>query len=137
MKFYCPCFFLKNFYCCSITVVCLFSPPLPPPQPNLLPSFASTPALGFVHVSFIVVPENPSPHCPLPSPRWLLLDCSQFQCLWLYVVCFFSFVDYIPVKGEVIWYLSLSAWLISLSIMLSSSIHAVTKGRSSFFLSAV
>ena len=45
-----------------------------PPQPNPPPSLAST--LGFVHVSFIVVPENPSPHCPLPDPLWLLLDCS-------------------------------------------------------------
>ena len=33
------------------------------------------------------------------------------------------------------WYLSFMTWLISLSIMLSSSIHAVAKGRSSFFLS--
>ena len=40
----------------------------------------------------------------------------------------FSFADYVPVKGESIWYLSLTTWLISLSIMLSSSIHAVTKG---------
>ena len=46
----------------------------------------------------------------------------------------FSFVDYVPVKGEIIWYLSLT-WLISLSIVLSSSIHAVAKGRSSFFVS--
>ena len=37
----------------------------------------------------------------------------------------FSFVDYVPVKGEIIWYLSLTVWLISLNIMLSSSIHAV------------
>ena len=29
----------------------------------------------------------------------------------------FSFVDYDPVKGEIIWYLSLTTWLISLSIM--------------------
>ena len=34
------------------------------------------------------------------------------------------------------WYLSFTTWLISLSIVLSSSIHAVAKGRSSFFLSA-
>ena len=47
-----------------------------PPQPNLPPSPASTLPLGFVHVSFIVVPENPSPHCLLPPPLWLLLDCS-------------------------------------------------------------
>ena len=39
-----------------------------------------------------------------------------------------SFVDYVPVKGEIIWYLSLTVWLISLSIMLSRSIHAVVKG---------
>ena len=47
----------------------------------------------------------------------------------------YSVVDYVAVKGEIIWYLSLTAWLISLSIMLSSSIHAVEKGISSFFLS--
>ena len=32
----------------------------------------------------------------------------------------FSSVDYVSVKGEIIWYLSLTAWLISLSIMLES-----------------
>ena len=37
----------------------------------------------------------------------------------------FSFIEYVPVKGEIIWYLSLTTWLISLSIMLSSSIHAI------------
>ena len=35
------------------------------------------------------------------------------------------------------WYLSFTTWLISLSIMLSSSTHAVEKGMSSFFFSAV
>ena len=49
----------------------------------------------------------------------------------------FSSVDYVPVKGEIIWYLSLTTWLISLSLMLSSSVHAIAKGISSFFLSAV
>ena len=48
----------------------------------------------------------------------------------------FSFVDYVPVKGEIIWYLSLTAWLISLSIMFSSSIHAVAKGISAHLLSS-
>ena len=51
-------------------------------------------------------------------------------------MCFFSFVDYVVVKGEIIRYLSLTAWLISLSIMLSSSIHVVAKVISSLFLSA-
>ena len=48
----------------------------------------------------------------------------------------FKLSGYVPVKGEIIWYLSLTTWLISLSIMLSSSIHAVPKGISSFFLPA-
>ena len=38
------------FYCCSSTVVSIFSPPLPPAPPSILPPF------GFVHVSFIHVP---------------------------------------------------------------------------------
>ena len=58
--------------------------------------------------------------------------------MYLVIFCLlFSFADYIPVKGEIIWYLSLTARFISLSIMLSSYIHAVAKGISSFFLSAV
>ena len=48
----------------------------------------------------------------------------------LVIFCFFFFsfsIYYVPVKGEIIWYLSLTVWLISLSVMLSSSIHAVRK----------
>ena len=70
------------------------------------------------------------PHSPLAIVKLLLTSMS------LVIFCLlFSFVDYDPVKGEMIWYLSLTAWLISLSIMLSSSIHAVAKGRNPFFLS--
>ena len=68
----------------------------------------------------------------MPPPptivRLLLISMS------LVIFCLlFSFFDYVPVKGEIIWYLSLTAWLISLSIMLSSSIHAVAKGKIAFF----
>ena len=52
--------FLKLFYCCSSTVVCTY-PHCPPPQPSSPPSPDSTPHLVFIHVSFIGVPENPSP----------------------------------------------------------------------------
>ena len=48
----------------------------PPTQPNPPPSLASTLPLGFVHVSSIVVPENPSPYYPFTPPLWLLIDCS-------------------------------------------------------------
>ena len=118
--------FFKKIYCYSITVVCIFSPFLhpTPAKPTSLPH-------DFVHVSFIVAPVNASPHSPLAIVRLFLISIS------LVIFCLlFSFVDYVPVKGEIIWYLFLTAWLISLSIMLSSSIHAVAKGISSFFLSA-
>ena len=98
-----------------------FSPhPSTPPQLNPPPSPASTLPLGFIQVSVIVVPVNPSPHSPLAIVRLFLTSMS------LVIFCLlFSPVDYVPVKDEIIQYLSLTAWLISLSIMLSSSIHAV------------
>ena len=124
------CSFFKLLF---VILLQLFPHCSPPPQPIPPPSLASTITLGFVLVSFIVVPETTSPTIPSPLTivRLFLISMS------LVVFCLlFSFVDYVPVKGEIIWYLSLTAWLISLNIMLSSSIHAVAKGRSSFFLSA-
>ena len=48
-----------------------FSPhPSTPPQLNPTPSPTSTLPLGFVHVSFIVVPIIPSPHCPSAN-KWI------------------------------------------------------------------
>ena len=69
-------FLILIFYCYSITVVCLFSRSLHPTQAEPPPSPTSTLALDFVHVSFIVVPVIPSPHCPLSTPPCPLLDCS-------------------------------------------------------------
>ena len=52
--------------------------PIPPPHPSQTPLPPSPPPspLDFVHVSFIVVPIIPSPHCPLPTPPCPLLNCS-------------------------------------------------------------
>ena len=89
VKFNILIYLFKLFYCCSITVVCIPPPTAPPPpQPNPPPSLASTLPLGFAHVSFIVVPENPFPHYLLLPPLRLLSDCSYFQCLWLYDLTF-------------------------------------------------
>ena len=53
--------------------------PSTPPQLSPPPSPTSTLPLGFVLVSFIVVPENPSSHLLLPTPLWLLLHCSSMS----------------------------------------------------------
>ena len=54
-----------------------FSPhPSTPPRPVPPPSPTSTLPLDFVLVSFIVAPIEPSPHYPLTTPLWLLLQCS-------------------------------------------------------------
>ena len=55
--------------------------PIPPPHPSQTHLPPLPPHPHFVHVSFIVVPVIPSSHCPLPTPPWLLLDCSYFM-IW-------------------------------------------------------
>ena len=65
-------FFKKNYFIVQLQLSAFTSHPSQTHLPPLLPQ----PPLGFVHVSFIVVPENPSPHYPLPTPLWLLSDCS-------------------------------------------------------------
>ena len=71
------------------------------------------------------------PHSPLAIVTLFLISMS------LVIFCLlFSSIAYVLVKVEIIWYLSLTAWLISLSIMLPSSIHAIAKGINTFFLSA-
>ena len=115
----------------SSRVVSIF--PHPHPLPSILPPF------GFVHGSFIHVFDSPSSSFPpYPSPLTSLVNFSLFfisKSLIIYclLVCF---IDQVLLIGEIIWYLFFTARLISLSVMLSSSIHALVKGRSSFFLSA-
>ena len=129
-------FLILIFYCYSITVVCLFSPSLhptpaePPSLPHLHPPHWFCPC-GLYSSSCNPLSPLFFTHSPLPIVSLFLTSMT------LVIFCFlFSSVYYVPVKGEIIWYLVLTIWLISLSIMLSSSIHAVAKGISSFFLSA-
>ena len=107
-------FFFNFNYCCLITVVCILSPP-PPPQPNNPPpSPASTSILSMCPLQQLLKTPLPTgPPRPPATVRLLLTSMS------LLIFCLlFSSVDYVPVKGEIIWYLSLTAWLISFSIML-------------------
>ena len=98
-------------------------PPPTPAEPTSLPHPHHPPQFCpcVLHNSSCnpLFPLSP-PHSPLATARLFPTSMS------LVVFCLlFSSIDYVPVKGEIIWYLSLTAWLISLSIMLSSSIHAV------------
>ena len=52
--------FFSIFYCCSSTVVAIFTPSCPPAHPSQPPTREPTP-LGFIHVSFIHIPWWPSP----------------------------------------------------------------------------
>ena len=75
--FFCLYLFIFKFFIVIQLQLCAFSPHLSTsPQPNPSPSPTSTLPLHFFHVSFIVVPVIPSPHCPLPTPPCPLLDCS-------------------------------------------------------------
>ena len=126
----------KNFYCYSVTVVCLFSQPIHPTPAEPISLLHLHPPPWFCPWVLYSSSCNPlsslsPPISPLAIVRLFLTSMS------LAIFCLlFSSVDYVPVKGEIIWYLSLTTWLISLSIMLSSSIHAAAKGISSFFHSA-
>ena len=131
-------FSIKIFFLLLFKYSFLPFPPTSPPHPSHphLPSLIPL-LFGFVHVSFIV--HKPFPLFPLLSPPISLLVTVRLFLISMSLVVFcllVCFIDQVPVKGEVIWYLSLTAWLISLSIMFSSSIHAVSKGRSYFLLSA-
>ena len=119
-------FLKKLLYCCSITVVCIFSPPLPTPtlaKPTSLPCFHPPPWF----CPGVLYSSSWKPFSPLSSPLFPLAIVRLFLIsMPLGIFCLlFSFVDYVPVKGEIIWYFSLTTWLTSLSIMLSSSIYSM------------
>ena len=125
------------FFYCSLTVVPIFphSPPLPcsPLAPSVNPH-------PFVHVygSFIpVLSLDPSPsYIPCTPPTSPLVPAHLFlDSMTLVLFCsFVCFLNWVPVIDEIIWNLYFADWLISLSIILSSSNHTIEKGRSSFFL---
>ena len=109
-----------------------FPYPSPPPTFNPFPSPLSL-SMGPLYM-FLKDPSSSFPHYPpFPSP----LVTVSFFFISMSLVVFHSLVcfgDYISLVNEIICFLSFITWLISLSIILSSFIHAVSKGRSSFFL---
>ena len=129
-------FFYSNslFYCCSSTVVSIFSLPLSPTPPTLNPyPFWICPWVLYTCSLRILPLLSPITHSYLPSSYYQFV--LNFNVSGYILLAFFLLLIMFQFRGEIIWYLSLTIWLISLSIMLSSPIHAVAKGISSFFLS--
>ena len=72
----------------------------------------------------------------LSLPNYSQVIVSVFFILMSLVIFYLlvCFVVQVPLIGEIIRYFVFNPWTVLLSIMLSSSIHAVPKGRSSLFL---
>ena len=100
--------------------------PLPFPCPSHIQSSSPTPThhcpcLWILYTCPLTLPLL-SPVSPLPPPLWSLSVCSLFLCLWFCFAHLFCWLGS-TYRGDHIWYLFFTAWIISLSIMLSSSIH--------------
>ena len=132
-------FVKKIFYYFSITVMSQFSPlcpplPSPPPTPTVNPQPVVHVHGSFMHVPWLVPSPSFPPYTPSPSP--LVAVSLFFVSMPLVLFCrFVCFVHYVPIIGEIIWYLPFPSWLISLSIILSSSSMLSWRvGVPSFFL---
>ena len=107
LMFFCFCFLILIFCCYSVTFVCFFSlslhptPAEPTSLPHLYPPPWFWPCVLYSSSCNPLSSLSP-PHSPLPIVRLFLTS------MFLVIFCFlFSSVDYVPVKGEIIWYLSL------------------------------
>ena len=112
--------FFKKLYCnfshYHLSPYTLFYLCLPPPSPHCCPS---PQVLRFCLAPFLLPCPKPPPEVSACSPS---ISLSLFRLLG-------QFVHKMPQMSEVIWYLSFSDWLMSLSLMLSRSIRAVAKGE--------
>ena len=70
----------------------------------------------------------------LPQPSFPLTAVSRFSVYEAVSLLFAGlFCSQISHTSDIIWYMSFSDWLCSLSITFSRSVHAVAKGKISFF----
>ena len=113
---------LQLFQFSPFALFCPSHPPLLQSIPTLLSMF-----VGLSYMFFVQSLPLLSTIILLSPFLWSLSVCSMFSCLRFY------FVHQIPLIGHIMWYLSFTTWLTSLSIIVSISIHAVSKGKSSFF----
>ena len=97
-------------------------------QPRPLPHQPKPPTWNLLLWALSLGPSHMFLYGPSLSFPIILFPLLQGYCLFfismsLVACCLLAcFVGYIPLKGEIIWYLSFTTWLISLSIILSRSI---------------
>ena len=137
----CYIFYFFLIYLLLFNYSCMPFPPSlhpTPGEPTSLPPLHPPPWIcSCVLYSSSCNPLYPLSPPPPPTPALAIVTLFLTSMSLVIFCLLFPSIAYVPVKGEIIWYLSLTSWLISLSIMLSSFIHAVAKGISSFFLYAV
>ena len=119
-------FILFYFWFCFLIFIVFF----PLPFSALIPPTSSNHHTVHVHELFSIVAQS---LCPLASPNHQLSSCSPPGSLSPFS-SLVQLVHQIPHMSEIIWYLSFSDQLISLSMIFSRFIHTVTKGKIFFFL---
>ena len=86
--------------------------------------------------AIVCIYKTPAPcpsHSP-PPPPWQSQVCSPCPWVSLFSVDRFTYaIYYIPYINDIIWYLSFSFWLTSISMRISSSIHVDANGISLSF----
>ena len=129
------------------TASCIYHPKASLFAPPCIPPLSSSTALHPHHLSFpwaitllsslsicfffFVIPSPFPPSLPTFSLTALSLF---FVSMLLFLFCLLAyFVHSIPHMNEIMWCLSFSDWLISLSIIISRSIHSFTKGKIPLF----
>ena len=112
-----------SYVCLKLTVYCIFSITIQYPYAPCPPALTTLLSMSMSSFSFLFSPSTSSP--PL-----VIILLSVYESVPIFLVV--QFVHQIPNVNEIIWYLSFSDWLISLSIMFSRSIHTVTNGVIAF-----
>ena len=118
----CICEYVSMFFNSSIFIV--FSITIYPPSPSSTSTehtLSPNTIIALLFCPCVLWLYPPTPTTRAVSP-FLSMSLSLFR--WIA-----QFVHQIAHMSEIIWYLSFSDWLISLSIMLTRSIHSVAKGK--------
>ena len=128
--------FFSIFIAYSITVVPIFFPfaSLHPAHP-LFPQSIPTPLSMTMGHTYIFFDQSlpffqsvPTSHSPLTAAS-LPCFCASGYILLVHLFCSLD-------SSEIIWHLSFIVWLILFNTIVSSYIHAVTKGKNDFFFTS-